>query len=808
MFTRQGFLTAALLLHILASCSNQATTAFVPSPMRPLRISSDRRSSGMGAISSSSASSFRQNKNERYYTFDEMKSMEVRLGNLVKEAPELLCGFYEPHLKSFSVRPGSVTSISVTSTCFALQTIQSTGDCSIFSSAIDLNMKAHPPNIMKNTNATADTISRRIPLRSVVKALLRANWRKEDMFQVPLLLETVLKMDGERDVLNGDMDEELCHQVKELISATLESRPKRRNGLNQFYSDYIQYLITEALTTLVESTPKISNNNSDVSNANSNQQVGLGGLPPSALPAEAASLTLLSLTRCVEISYNELCRQLAFRTAGDMTNFDVIRLAYSLLTYVKASHAMVGTAGREVRTGEGPEPGTAVGLPNRRLIRAALGVFFEEQHLDGTWDKGQPIYKSFRKVGRDVGNAFVFAADTVGSLLGSLPAEDFRPHLEELNRLLGWFEQHQTVEFISDYCDPNTNQCYGKPLRGWASPHLTTQATPLAWSTAQVLSCTMRMRKVVQRLLHVDVLEEFGGVTNKGVPNLASWDRLLDTDLGDPAKDHRAYRTLKDVLEERMIQPFLKIDERCNLPQFGAAYSSILFGPPGTAKSTICEALAQRLGWDFVVIDTASFLADGLTNVASRIRYVFARLQSLNDCVILFDEIEEFCLDRESPGLGMESRMLTTAMLTAINDLRRAKKSIFFLATNRLRAFDSAIIRPGRFDMQLFVGTPNLEARVILLRNQLASVPVEPSTKDAAVMAFRSFLSSVWNEDIMFFNYLEALQFASACASIVAKGNVLTEEAMAAILKSQAIVMTVRGSVREEYLSSMGLSRF
>jgi AAA+ superfamily predicted ATPase len=39
------------------------------------------------------------------------------------------------------------------------------------------------------------------------------------------------------------------------------------------------------------------------------------------------------------------------------------------------------------------------------------------------------------------------------------------------------------------------------------------------------------------------------------------------------------------------------------------------------------------------------------TNVASRIRYVFARLQSLNECVILFDEIEEFCLDRESPGL-------------------------------------------------------------------------------------------------------------------------------------------------------------
>ena len=44
-----------------------------------------------------------------YYSFDQMKSMESRLNNLQREAPELLCGFYESHLKSFSVRPGAVT---------------------------------------------------------------------------------------------------------------------------------------------------------------------------------------------------------------------------------------------------------------------------------------------------------------------------------------------------------------------------------------------------------------------------------------------------------------------------------------------------------------------------------------------------------------------------------------------------------------------------------------------------------------------------------------------------------------------------
>jgi hypothetical protein len=60
----------------------------------------------------------------------------------------------------------------------------------------------------------------RVPVRSVVKALLRANWRKEDMFQVPLLLYTVLKIDRERDVLNNDMDEELCHRVRNVVMHT------------------------------------------------------------------------------------------------------------------------------------------------------------------------------------------------------------------------------------------------------------------------------------------------------------------------------------------------------------------------------------------------------------------------------------------------------------------------------------------------------------------------------------------------------------------------------------------------------------
>lgn len=219
------------------------------------------------------------------------------------------------------------------------------------------------------------------------------------------------------------------------------------------------------------------------------------------------------------------------------------------------------------------------------------------------------------------------------------------------------------------------------------------------------------------------------------------------------------------------------------------------------------------MGYDFVVIDTATFLADGLTNVAARIRYVFTRLMALNKCVILFDEIEEFVLDREIPNLSMESRMLTTAMLTAINDLRKKKQSIFFVATNRLQAFDKAITRPGRFDMQLFVGTPNLNSRVQQFEDALSSkMPVLDGDKKTEIIeAYRNFLKSVWTQDAMFMNYLEGMQFAKACVNVVGSGgnNNLTFTAMSEILKQQAAVMTVRKGTqsREDFIASMELSR-
>jgi hypothetical protein len=737
-----------------------------------------------------------------HYNFDALTKLLKRLDVLESDAPDTLLGFYEPRLKSFSVKPepGKVERVCITSTCYALLTLTlSSGG--VYDSIVGSNKED-----LDKVDPT------KIPIRQVLKTLLKSKWREDDLFQVPLLMYTLLRVDTDRSIIrSAAQDPEVACKIQTLISVVLKACPDPRMGTRQVYSDYITYQVCKVLALLQETTelpkPLLSKlHQSEYSDAHTIVEAdkGVGGLPLNTLPDELPSEIFIALLNCAEVSSNELCRQLALRTAGDRNSFDVIRLAYSLLTYIRSTNSLSGIAGREIEPGSGPSPDTKVTPLNKKLVAAALAAFFDEQNSEGLWVKGQPIYKSFRRQGRNMGNAFVFSVNTVGSLLCQLPAEDFRPHLNALEKTLSWIESHQSVEVITDFCDPISGQCYGRPLRGWASPH-NPDCGPQAWSTAQVLKCASWMRKTIRQLMHNDVIEEFSGIrfSDKGM-RTENWDRLLDSDLGSP--DEEGVRTLKSVLEERVITPF---SSSMDNPSYGAAYSAVLFGPPGTAKTTICEALAERMGFDFCVIDTASFLADGLSNVAARIRYVFRRLMALNSSIILFDEIEEFALDRETPGISMESRMLTTAMLTAINDLRSTKQSIFFIATNRLRAFDSAITRRGRFDMQLFVGTPNLESRIRQFQEKLAGIGVEDDeiNKDEAIESYRDFLESEWSKDAMYMNYLEGMQFASACANIIASNRKLSKKEMSSILAEQARVMTVRRSSRTEYIETMGLSR-
>ena len=89
--------------------------------------------------------------------------------------------------------------------------------------------------------------------------------------------------------------------------------------------------------------------------------------------------------------------------------------------------SLLGMAVKEKEKGRGPLPDMRVSLFNQQFVTTALAAFFKEQGRDGLWDTGQPIYKSFSGgAGQNMGNAFVFPVNMVGSLLCLLLAEHFQ----------------------------------------------------------------------------------------------------------------------------------------------------------------------------------------------------------------------------------------------------------------------------------------------------------------------------------------------------------------------------------------------
>lgn len=400
---------------------------------------------------------------------------------------------------------------------------------------------------------------------------------------------------------------------------------------------------------------------------------------------------------------------------------------------------------------------------------------------------------------------------------------------------------------MPEQCDPTSKRCFGPIIRGWRSNHLGAGGA-VGWCTATVFSTVTRIGKLLQVLQTASILREFNGQHRDGVANPAPFQSLMDADLElggvkSTLKTEIYHRLIKPQLEKESlglrslqhpdhqirdsseltslsriqrsspsVSPSLVDDGSLSLPSytaraFPASYSGILFGPPGTAKTSISTSIASSLGWNFVTIDTACFLSYGLQNIASRMIYVFDRLRALDRCIILFDEIEEFCLDRENPSLSMESRMLTTAMLTQLNDLRRQQSVIFIVATNRLRSFDAAVTRPGRFDMLLFVGTPNRDARRKRILAKLRSSGFDSQASAKVLATLDVYMDSQW--DLMrFLTFAENEAFAAAVIERVRmRGGEVTEDDLASIVSAIESTATIRGAVRDEYCASETLSR-
>ncbi|MBI2958601.1 MAG: ATP-binding protein, partial [Chloroflexi bacterium] len=143
----------------------------------------------------------------------------------------------------------------------------------------------------------------------------------------------------------------------------------------------------------------------------------------------------------------------------------------------------------------------------------------------------------------------------------------------------------------------------------------------------------------------------------------------------------------------------------------------LLFGPPGTGKTTFTRGIAGRLGWLFIEVSRSDLAVEGQEKLPLRLRSLFDLLLQLRQVVVLFDEFEELAL--RSDLAAPEEKGISYEMLRQLPRLRRASEILLICATNNIRMLNPALLRVGRFDYILPIGPMDAAAREALFRHFL-----------------------------------------------------------------------------------------
>jgi transitional endoplasmic reticulum ATPase len=145
----------------------------------------------------------------------------------------------------------------------------------------------------------------------------------------------------------------------------------------------------------------------------------------------------------------------------------------------------------------------------------------------------------------------------------------------------------------------------------------------------------------------------------------------------------------------------------------------LLFGPPGTGKTSFAKAVAGRLGWPFVELLPSKLGAQGAAMMADELHRAFEELLALDHVVVFIDEVDDIASSRAARP---ETQAVVNELLKAILRVRDVPGRLLICATNSIAALDPAVIRPGRFDLVVPIGPPDSEARLALLTSMLGSV--------------------------------------------------------------------------------------
>ena len=180
----------------------------------------------------------------------------------------------------------------------------------------------------------------------------------------------------------------------------------------------------------------------------------------------------------------------------------------------------------------------------------------------------------------------------------------------------------------------------------------------------------------------------------------------------------------KEELSE--IVDFLRDPEKYSALGARIPKGVLLVGPPGTGKTLLAKAVANEAGVAFLSISGSDFMELYVGVGASRVRDLFSQAKKQSPAIVFIDEIDAVGRQRGT-GLGGghdEREQTLNQLLVEMDGFGRNEGVVVLAATNRADVLDPALLRPGRFDRQVYVGLPDIPGREEILKIHAKDKPL------------------------------------------------------------------------------------
>ncbi|THD28760.1 ATP dependent zinc metalloprotease YME1 [Fasciola hepatica] len=199
-------------------------------------------------------------------------------------------------------------------------------------------------------------------------------------------------------------------------------------------------------------------------------------------------------------------------------------------------------------------------------------------------------------------------------------------------------------------------------------------------------------------------------------PSVGSFAENADVNFGDVQGCDEVKKELQDVVE------FLRNPEKFNRIGAKLPKGVLLIGPPGVGKTLLAKAVSGEAQVPFLYVSGSSFEEVFVGMGASRVRQLFAAAKQNSPCLIFIDEIDSVGRNRTSSPHHPYANQTINQLLAEMDGFQSTEGIIVLGATNQAEDLDKALLRPGRFDVQIHVSPPTFEGRIALLQLYLRRV--------------------------------------------------------------------------------------